>query len=120
LSVDLSHELAALWEEIDFVAFIRDDDLMKRSKRETRGVQRRRLYRMVLNRVREIEYVAHAVALGGTYAAATDHPFLPEARVAVIGFFPTKTDPAAISRRQLLVPERVCLSRQSTASRSIA
>jgi hypothetical protein len=31
--------------------------------------------------------------------------------VAVIGFFPRKTDPAAIKRRQLLVPDRINMLR---------
>lgn len=115
LNINVSDELAALWEEIDFIAFVRDDTFVKRSKREARRIERRRLYNTVLGRIREIECLAHAIALGGTYEAETDHPLLPEAQVAVIGFFPKQTDPGAIKRRQLLAPKLIHLSQRSVA-----
>jgi len=115
LNVDVGDELAALWEEIDFVAFVRDDTLFKRSEREVRSIKRRPLYNVLLDRIREIERQANAMALGGTYEAKTDHPLLPEVRIAVIGFFPKTADPAAVKRRHLLVPERVHLSWPSAA-----
>jgi hypothetical protein len=110
LNVDVRDEIAALWEEIDFIAFVRDNTLFKRSEREVRSIKRRSLYNVVLDRIREIERQANAIALGGTYEAKTDHPLLPEVRIAVIGFFPKMADPAALKRRHLLVPERVHLS----------
>lgn len=70
---------------------------------------------MVLSRIREIECLAHAIALGGTYQAETDHPLLPEAQVAVVGFFPKRTDPGALKRRQLLAPKLIQLSQRSAA-----
>ncbi|MGH6945076.1 MAG: hypothetical protein ACREH6_12755 [Geminicoccaceae bacterium] len=70
---------------------------------------------MILGHIDHIERMADAVALGGVYEAETDHPYLPEARVAIIAFFPKKTDPAAIKRRQLLVPERVHLAQPRAA-----
>jgi transcriptional regulator with XRE-family HTH domain len=116
LGVDMAEELAALREEIDFVAFVRDDTSINWSERERRRVRKRSLYKMILAHVQDIERAANAVALGGTYQAETDHPYLPKAKVALIGFFPTRTDPAAIKRRQLLAPERICLSRSSAAT----
>lgn len=38
LNINVSDELAALWEEIDFIAFVRDDTFVKRSKREARRI----------------------------------------------------------------------------------
>jgi hypothetical protein len=115
LDANIGDDLAALWEEIDFVAFVRGDTLFRLSQREARRVGRRPLYNIVLDRIHGIECEANAVALAGTYQAKTDHPLLPEAKAAVISFFPRVTDPAAIQRRQLLVPERIYLSRPSPA-----
>ena len=110
LEAPIEEDIAGLREELDFVGFARDDTLNNRSERESRRLARRRLYTEVLAHIREIENQSHALALGGTYEASTSHPLLPRVRVAVIGFFPKTTDPGAIRRRQLLVPERVSLS----------
>lgn len=108
LGVDISGEIEALWEWIDFVSFVRCD-FRTQSERERRSVERRQLYKDVLARIDEIERHAYAVALGGTYEVETDQPMLPKARAAIIGFFSKRTDPSALKRRHLLVPERISL-----------
>ena len=104
LEVDASADVNQLAEWLDLVAFLTCDEF-RRTDRERRRIERRRLYEHVLAHVHEIELRAHAVALGGTYEARTKHPYLPKAKVALIGFFPRMTDPSALRRRQLLVPE---------------
>lgn len=106
LEVDASADVNQLAEWLDLVAFLTCDEV-RRTDRERRRIERRRLYGRVLAHVHEIELRAHAVALGGTYEARTNHPYLPKAKVALIGFFPRMTDPSALRRRQLLVPERI-------------
>lgn len=104
LEGDASADVNQLAEWLDLVAFLTCDEV-QRTDRERRRIERRRLYGHVLAHVHEIELRAHAVALGGTYEAQTNHPYLPRAKVALIGFFPRMTDPSAPRRRQLLVPQ---------------
>ena len=104
-----SDDITQLWEWIDLVSFVRDD-FIERGAREKRRVERRKLYNEVLAHIHEIERRAYSVALGGVYEAKTNVPLLPKANVAVIGFFPKMTDPGAIRRRTLCVPEQIQLS----------
>jgi transcriptional regulator with XRE-family HTH domain len=107
LEVDLAEELGSLREWLNYVAIIRYNAFIERTERERRRVSRRDLYRDVLAQIHQIESDYHAVALGGTYEAETNHRLIPRVQIAVIGFFPMATDPSAIRRRQLLVPKRV-------------
>jgi transcriptional regulator with XRE-family HTH domain len=104
-------EMAALRELLDFVVFIlQSDDDRSSPIIRSEPVSRRKLYTMTLDLIADIERKANAVALGGTYRAPTNSPLLPEAEVAVIGFFPRKTDPAAAQRKFLLAPKEIDLA----------
>ena len=118
--VDVTHlgpewrdDAAVLWEWLDLASFLlcaeEPDSIVDFGRREP--TQRRRLYGSILDCARGIERRAGAVALAGTYEAATglsDPAIVP---VALVAFFPTASDPGAITRRTLLTPGSVDLER---------
>jgi hypothetical protein len=70
-------------------------------------LRRRNLYTRVLDLVQDIERRHHAVALAGTYVGTSTHPDLPAPAVALIAFFSKQTDPGAVKRKTLLVPDKI-------------
>ena len=104
--------IAALLEYMDLASFIlctEDNESIVTVQRRG-SVKRRKLYADVLDCVREAERQTNAVILAGAYEAETDNEAMPKAKVAVFGFFPKSTDPAAIKRRSLAVPARVSVN----------
>lgn len=108
LGEDLSGEIAAFCEWLDFGSFMigSEEDPCFRGHRWDR-VQRRRIYRTILGQAREIERQGIAVALAGTYMAETSVRGIPEFRIGVVSFFPKGSDPGAIKRRALLAPAHI-------------
>jgi transcriptional regulator with XRE-family HTH domain len=112
LGDDYAEELSALAEWLDLVSFILTSEergsIFQRNRSER--AKRRELYAHVLNAVRTIESLSSSIALAGTYQAATGANVMPTAKVALIGFFPKSSDPAAIKRRVLFAPAKVDLA----------
>lgn len=108
---DVRGDVAALTEFLDLVSFIlsTEDQEPMMTVHRSEPVKRRKLYNDVLSCVRETERRTNAVILAGRYEAETDNKLMPTARVAVIGYFPKSTDPAAIKRRTLAVPARISI-----------
>lgn len=109
---DACHDdVATLREWLDLASFIlATEDKNSILQTGAEPVQRRKLYDDVLGCVRDIERRGRAVALSGTYAIQTGHAALPEANVALVGFFPRSTDPAAVKRHVLFAPARLDLA----------
>lgn len=108
LGEDLSGEIAAFCEWLDFGSFIigSEEDPCFHGHRRDR-VQRRRIYRTILGQAREIERQGMAVALAGTYKAETNIRAIPEFSIGVVSFIPRASDPGAIKRRVLLAPAHI-------------
>ena len=104
--------MTAVIEYLDLVSFILSTEdkgsIIKVHRREP--VKRRKFYRDALNCVREAERRTNSVILAGTYQAETDSELMPEAKVAVVVYFPKSTDPAAIKGRTLAVPARFSIA----------
>lgn len=108
LGEDLSAEIAAFCEWLDYGSFVigsEEDPLFHTSRRGR--VQRRKIYRTILDQAREIERRGMAVALAGIYKAETNIKTSPEWSIGVVSFFPKTSDPGAIKRRVLLAPAHV-------------
>jgi transcriptional regulator with XRE-family HTH domain len=100
-----------LREWLDLASFLlvsEDKDSILQTDAEP--VKRRELYEDILGCVRGIERRGHAVALAGTYQAETGAAVMPKADIALIGFFPKLSDPAAHKRQALFAPARVDLA----------
>ncbi len=101
-------DLDILREWLDLTSFVlttKDKDSIGETILDP--VKRRKLYDDVLGCVREIERRGDAVALAGIYQAETGCTAMPRADVALVGFFPKLTDPAAFNRKILFAPARV-------------
>lgn len=103
LGEDLSAEIAAFCEWLDYSSFVIGSEEDPRGER----VQRRKIYRTILDQAREIERRGMAVALAGIYKAETNIKTSPEWSIGVVSFFPKTSDPGAIKRRVLLAPARI-------------
>ena len=97
-----------LREWLDLTAFVLCEEDSPSLNRQ-RAVRRRELYAHILEAVHEIERRAYAVALAGTYTAKANVATMPTAEIALIGFFPKRTDPSAVKRRVLFAPELIDL-----------
>ena len=98
-----SKDVDTLKEWLDLASFIIESEASgSLIDSGTKPVKRRDLYKDILNCVRNIEKLTHAVTLAGTYKVPTNIPGVPTATVALIAFFPKLTDPAAIRRKFLL------------------
>jgi transcriptional regulator with XRE-family HTH domain len=111
LGSDLQDDVAALGKWLDFVSFVltsEEHNLVIQVNRCERA-KRRTLYTEMLNSVQNIERRGSAVALAGTYTAKTGAAIMPTVEVALIGFFPKRSDPGAVKRKVLLAPDKVDL-----------
>lgn len=98
--------LCELFELSTFVIGQEEDECLPKKPRRDR-VKRRALYREILDAASCYERNTASVLLCATYEAKIDAIAAGSIPVAAIAAYPKATDPGAIKRRQLCVPEKV-------------